>query len=132
MRRRDEPVKFARARGEKPKNDFYTLAISHWTSADRPGQATAADRVGRADNKGARYNGDKTQQIDEGEGPLMIEVIQASLSLETSLEQVQILSIDYEGFVTGSTWLAVKDGVLRFEIGNTRENSSLYYLIQKA
>ena len=132
VRRRDEPVNL-RGLEVKAKNDFYTLAIS--ALDDQPIARSGnllLTAVGRADNKGARYNGDKTQQIDEGEGPLMIEVIQASLSLETSLEQVQILSIDYEGFVTGSTWLAVKDGVLRFEIGNTRENSSIYYLIQKA
>jgi hypothetical protein len=115
----------------KASNDFYTFAIS--SLDDKPISDSSnllITAVGRADNKGARYNGDHTQQIDAGEGPMMIEVIQADIALDTSLESARILAMNYDGFLAGTSVVDIKDGKMQFSIGDCWQNSSMYYLIQ--
>ncbi len=131
MRRREESVELS-GFSITASNDFYTLALS--ALDEQPissSQNMLLTAVGRAENKGARYDAARTYQIDEGSGPLEIEVIKAELTLATSQTEFQLLAIDYEGFASGVQKLRAKDGSLSFSIGLNRDNSSMYYLLQK-
>ncbi len=131
MRRRQEQVELS-GLSVTAVNDFYTLALS--ALDDQPlssSQNMLLTAVGRADNKGARYNAARTSQIDEGPGPIEIEVIKAELVLKTDQAQFQLMAIDYEGFISGTQKLQSKAGKLSFSIGQSRDNSSMYYLLQK-
>jgi hypothetical protein len=111
-------------------NDFATLAVSSLSqdpiAASRNMLLTA---VGRADNKNIRYNDEHTVQLDEGSGPIMVEVIEAEVAITTSRRKLKVWSVNDEGFLTGTTPCTYKDGVLRFRIGG--ELPSMYYLIQE-
>jgi hypothetical protein len=131
MRRRDEAVSITGLE-VVVKNDFYTIAISSLDNLPiEESNNMLMTVVGRVDNKGVKYDADRTSQIEQGEGPAMMEVIQASIKMKTSMERVRVLAVNYEGFLSGSKFVIAEDGNITFDIGEAMEHSSLYYLIQK-
>ena len=83
--------------------------------------------VGRAGNTDMQFNGDKL--VSYGRLPILTEVIDAEIELETSCPDLQVWAINSEGSYSGvvdSTW---ENGVLRFRVGP--HWASQYYLIMQ-
>lgn len=111
------------------KTDFATVAISSLT--DEPIKSSGnllLTAVGRADNTNSKYNEDRTQQLDPGHGPILIEIIEATIEIKTEKKNLRVMSINPQGSITGYMPSEYKDGVFRFTIGE--EFQSMYYLIQ--
>ena len=111
------------------KNDFATVALS--SISDKPIESSdniLLTAVGRADNKGAVYHEGHTKQVDCGTGPVMVEVIGATIRFKTEHKNLRIWSVDNEGFFTGCIPCKYEDGYATFTIGG--EFASIYYLIQ--
>lgn len=111
------------------KTDFATLAIS--TLTDEPIKSSAnmlLTAVGRADNTNSKYNEDHTQQLEVGHGPVQVEIIEATIEIETDKTDLRVMAINPQGFLTGYIPSEYEDGIFRFEIG--KEYQSMYYLIQ--
>ncbi len=109
--------------------DFATVAISSLT--DEPIKNSGnmlLTAVGRADNTNSKYNEDHTQQLDPGHGPILIEIIEATIEIKTEKKNLRVMSINPQGSITGYMPSEYKDGVFRFTIGE--EFQSMYYLIQ--
>jgi len=111
------------------KTDFATVAISSLT--DEPINNSSnmlLTAVGRAENTNFAYNGAHTQVLDVGTGPVLVEVIEATVTIKTGKKNLRVMSINPQGAVTGYMPSEYRDGVFRFEIGS--EFQSMYYLIQ--
>ncbi len=111
------------------KTDFATVAIS--TLTDEPIKSSAnmlLTAVGRADNANSKYNEDHTKQLDVGHGPIQVEIIEATIEIETDKRNLRVMAINPQGFLTGYIPSEYKDGIFSFEIG--KEYQSMYYLIQ--
>lgn len=114
----------------KVKTPFATIAISSLTNEPiNKSSNLLLTAVGRADNTGAKYNPEHTQQIDVGHGPILIEVIEAVIEITTRQANFRVWSVNPEGFFTGTIPTEYKDGVFKFEIG--KMYPSMYYLIQR-
>jgi len=111
------------------KTDFATVAISSLSNDPiRSSGNMLLTAVGRADNTDVKYNQDKTVQIDPGHGPIQVEIIEATIEIETDKKNLRVFSINPQGFITGYIPAEYKDGKFSFKIGN--EYQSMYYLIQ--
>jgi hypothetical protein len=114
------------------KTDFTTVALS--TLTDEPISHSTnmlLTAVGRADNTESRYkvlNNGMMQQLSVGHGPIQVEIIEAAIEIETGIENLRVMAINPQGFITGYIPSEYKNGVFRFEIG--KEFQSMYYLIQ--
>lgn len=111
------------------KTDFATVAISSLT--DEPIQGSTnmlLTAVGRAENTDMKYNADRNQVLDVGHGPIRVEIIEATIEIETDQPDLRVMSINPQGMITGYMPSEYKDGIFRFEIG--QEFQSIYYLIQ--
>jgi len=111
------------------KSDFATVAISSLT--DDPINHSAnmlLTAVGRADNTNSRYNEDHTVQLNVGNGPVQVEVIEAAIEIKTNRTKLKVLAINPRGFTIGEIPSEYVDGTFRFEIG--KNYPSMYYLIQ--
>lgn len=112
------------------ENDFATIALSSLTDDDiEKSQNMLLTAVGRADNKDSVYNEDHTELIKEGTAPIMIDVIEAEISIKTEKEKLRVWSVNFEGYFTGIIPSTYEDGILKFNIG--KEYESMYYLIQE-
>lgn len=112
------------------KTDFATVAISSLT--DEPINNSSnmlLTAVGRAENSNSVYNDDHTQVLDVGHGPILVEVIEATIEIKTNKKNLRVMSINPQGMITGYMPSSYKDGVFQFEIG--KEFQSMYYLIQE-
>jgi len=114
------------------QTDFATLALS--TLTDEPIMRSTnmlLTAVGRADNTNSKYkdlNDGSMQQLEVGNGPIQVEIIEAAIEIETEIKNLRVMAINPQGFITGYIPSEYKDGVFRFEIG--KEFQSMYYLIQ--
>lgn len=111
------------------ENDFATVAISSLT--DEPISESGSmllTAVGRADNSEAVYNDEHTSLLQEGKPPILIDVIEGTVKINTSQQHLKVWSIDNEGFYTGAMPSTYQDGVFSFTIG--KEFPSMYYLIE--
>jgi len=111
------------------KTDFATIAISSLTDdpiKSSPNMLLTA--VGRADNTNAVYNEERNIQFDPGHGPIQVEIIEATIEIETDIPNLRVFSVNPQGFIIGYIPSSYKDGIFRFEIG--KEYQSMYYLIQ--
>ena len=112
------------------KTDFATVAISSLTTEPIKSSANLLlTAVGRADNTNSKYNKDHTKQLDVGEGPIQVEIIEATIEIETDKRTLRVMAINPQGFITGYIPSEYIDGIFRFEIG--KEYQSMYYLIQE-
>ena len=112
------------------QTDFATVAISSLT--DSPVNASGnmlLTAVGRAENTNSRYNPDRTQVLEVGEGPVRVEVIEGTIGIRTNRKNLRVMSINPQGMITGYMPSSYSDGVFRFEIGKAFQ--SMYYLIQE-
>jgi hypothetical protein len=111
------------------KTDFATVAISSLTNdpVNRSGNMLLT-AVGRADNTNCRYNEDHTIQLEAGNGPVRVEVIEAEFEIKTSRMNLKVLAINPQGFITGEIPSEYVNGIFRFETG--KKYPSMYYLIQ--
>ena len=85
--------------------------------------------VGRAENTESEYNSTHTQVLKLGQGPIRVEIIDATIEIKTDKKTLRVMSINPQGSITGYMPSEYKDGVFRFEIG--KEFQSMYYLIQE-
>ena len=111
------------------KNDFGTVALSSLT--DEPLNSSSnilLTTVGRADNTNSKYNEDHTVQLQVGQGPIQVEVIEAKIEIETSRNNLRVMAINPQGFITGYIPSKYENGIFSFEVG--KEYQSMYYLIQ--
>lgn len=114
----------------KSSTDFAVIAISSLSDAATVDSYNLLlTAVGRADNTGAEYNADHTVQFKLGHGPVLIEVIEAAIELETTVSGLQIWAVSPTGFLIGQIPMTCLDGNLQFTIGGNY--ASMYYLIQK-
>jgi hypothetical protein len=112
------------------KTDFATVAISSLTS-DPVNRSLnmLLTAVGRADNTNCRYNEDHTVQLEVGNGPILVEVVEAEFEIKTSKSKLKVLAINPQGFTIGQVPAEYVDGIFKFEIG--KKYPSMYYLIQE-
>lgn len=114
----------------KAENNYATIALSSLTDDDINHSGNILlTAVGKADNANAVYNNSHTVLLQEGTAPVMIEVIEAEISIKTDRRNLKVWSVDNEGFYTGVMPAEYKDGVFKFTIG--KEFESMYYLIQE-
>lgn len=83
--------------------------------------------IGNADNTGAVYNTEETVLEKEGREPILIDVIEAKISIKTEKKNLIVYSVDPEGFFTGALDSTCENGIFSFSIGEKYE--SMYYLI---
>jgi hypothetical protein len=114
------------------KTDFATVAISSLTGdpIDRS-ESLLLSAVGRCDNSGAKYDDEHKRQYDYGHPPVLIEPIEAEISLTTSRAGLKVWLISDKGEAVIRQPATYEDGVLSFAIGpQPRYNpSTMYYLI---
>jgi len=111
------------------KTDFATVAISSLT--DEPINRSSnmlLTAVGRADNTNSRYNKEHTKQLAVGEGPIEVEIIEASIEIQTDKRNLRVMAVNPQGLITGFIPSDYNNGIFRFKIG--QEYQSMYYLIQ--
>jgi hypothetical protein len=115
------------------KTDYAVIAISSLTDdalEDSPSILLTA--VGRSENSGAVYNEARTQMLDAGHHPMLIEVIEAKVRMKTNRPQLNVLVITEHGELARRIPAKIEDGYLSFEIGPQPEwiPSTMYYLIR--
>jgi hypothetical protein len=112
------------------RTDFAVIALSSLTDAplDRSDNILLT-AVGRADNTGATYNSNRTLQYSKGHGPILAEVIEVEIELDTTVTGLKISGINSEGMICGPVAEKLENGKLSFSLGG--DFPTLYYLIQK-
>lgn len=111
------------------KTDFATVAISTLTDTPIKGSKNMLlTAVGRADNTNSRYNKDHTEQLEVGHGPIQVEIIEATIEIETDHTDLRVIAINPQGLIIGYIPSEFENGIFRFVIG--KEYQSMYYLIQ--
>ncbi len=112
------------------QTDFAVIALSSLTDEplDRSDNILVT-AVGRADNTGAAYNDSHTLQYDRGRGPILAEVIEAEIELETRVAGLKVAAVNPDGMLIGPAPETSEPGKLRFALGG--QFPSIYYLIQK-
>jgi len=113
----------------KAKTDFATIAVSSLTNDplySSPNILLTA--AGRADNSGSSYNEDHTVQLERGQGPVMIEVVEAEIKIKTCHRNLKVWAVSDKGAFIGEIPSKYENEVFRFETGGGY--ASMYYLIQ--
>jgi hypothetical protein len=111
----------------KAATDFAVIAVSSLT--DEPIERSdnlLLTAVGRARNTDARFDGE--QMLDYGRPPILIEVIEAEISIQTAQSTLRVWAVNAEGYFLGVVPSRYEGGALRFKLGETMP--SMYYLIQ--
>jgi hypothetical protein len=111
----------------KAQTDFSVIAVSSLT--DEPihkSDNMLLTAVGRARNTDAKFEGE--QMLDYGKPPILIEVIEAEIAIQTERTTLKVLAVNAEGMFVGAVKSRYEDGALRFKLGETMP--SMYYLIQ--
>ncbi len=127
VNRRDKlPVWDLKGLSIRSFTDFATVSISSLTEAPiSDSDNMLLTTVGRARNHGAQFDGDK--MLDTGTGPIEVEKIVADIELETSVPNLEVWSVDSDGYYSGRIDSVYEDGKLKFTVGN--EFACMYYLI---
>ncbi len=109
------------------KTDFAVIALSSLTDKPLIGSDNILlTTVGRAKNTDAKFDGE--QMLDYGKPPILIEVIEAKITLKTVQSDLKVWAVNAEGFFIGRIPSEYKDGKLMFKLGDMYP--SMYYLIQ--
>ncbi|MBO4873191.1 MAG: hypothetical protein J5496_07230 [Lachnospiraceae bacterium] len=109
-------------------NDLAVIALSSLN--DKPlceSDNILLTTVGRAGNTDMQFNGDKL--VSYGRLPILTEVIDAEIELETSCPDLQVWAINSEGSYAGVVKSVWENGVLKFHVGP--HWPSQYYLIMQ-
>ena len=108
--------------------DIATIALSSLTKDTiENSDNLLLSAVGRASNRGQRFDGGKL--LDIGTGPIEAEVIDAVISFRTNRKDLRVWSVNSEGFYVGRVDAQYEDGWLTFHIGP--HYPGLYYLIME-
>ena len=108
--------------------DFAVLAMSSLTEEEIcKSDNILLTAVGRARNTDAKFEGDL--MLDYGKPPVLIEVIEAEIEIETDVTGLKVWAISAEGYYIGKVPTVYEEGKVRFTIGG--EARSMYYLIVK-
>ena len=124
------------------RNQYATIAVSSLNNDLDIGKTdsmllTAVGVVENTDMKMSlapesvqKYNGyaPYMQMDDFGKAPIICEVIEADISIQTDRTDLYVDAINAEGYSVGRVPVTFEDGYMRFTIGKT--NPSIYYLIQ--
>ena len=113
----------------KSDTDFAVIAMSSLSDS----AIIEADNIlltvaGRSKNEGMKFNNSHTELLELGKLPVLIEVIEAEISLRTNRQDLKVWAVSAEGFYIGAVPARYSDGVLSFRLGE--EYPSMYYLIQ--
>lgn len=112
------------------KTDFATIAISTLTNEPITSSTNMLlTAVGRAENTNMKYNDERTQILDVGHGPVLVEIIEAVIEIQTNKKNLRVISVNPQGLTTGYIPSSYENGIFKFEIG--KEFQSMYYLIQE-
>lgn len=110
------------------KTDFATIALSSLNDNDIcTSDNILLTAVGRAQNTDCKFEGDL--MLDIGKPPVIIEVIEADIEIETNVEGLVVWAISAEGYYIGTVPTIREDNKLKFTIGT--QSQSMYYLIVK-
>jgi len=108
--------------------DFATIAISSLTDdAITVSNNMLLTAVGRAQNTDAKFEGEL--MLDYGKPPVLIESIEADITIETEVTNLVVWAVSPEGFYIGKLPQTYENGKLTFTIG--KESRSMYYIITK-
>lgn len=112
------------------KTDFAVIALSSLSDAplDRSDNILLT-AVGRADNTDATYNDARSRQYSKGRGPILAEVVEVDIALDTAVAGLKISAISTAGMICGPVQETLANGTLSFTLGG--DFPSIYYLIQK-
>lgn len=106
--------------------DFAVIAMSSLTDEDICASSnTLLTAVGRAKNTDSKFEGEL--MLDIGKPPVLIEVIEADIEIDTEVKGLKVWAISAEGFYIGRVPTVYESGKLKFTIG--KESQSMYYLI---
>ena len=110
------------------RTDFAVIAMSSLTDeALDTTDNILLTAVGRAKNTGSRFEGEL--MLDIGKPPVLIEVIEAEIAIDTVHPGMVVWAISAEGYYIGTVPSVYEDGKLKFTIG--KQSQSMYYLIVK-
>jgi len=108
--------------------DFATIAISSLTDdAITVSNNMLLTAVGRAQNTDAKFEGEL--MLDYGKPPVLIESIEADITIETDVTNLVVWAVSPEGFYIGKLPQTYENGKLSFTLG--KESRSMYYIITK-
>ena len=108
--------------------DFAVIAMSSLTDADIcHSDNILLTAVGRAINTDSKFEGEL--MLDIGKPPVLIESIEAEITIETPVEGMVAWAISAEGYYIGRVPTTYEDGKLTLNIGGM--SRSMYYLIVK-
>ena len=112
------------------RTDFAVVALSSLTDAPiRSSDNILLTTIGRARNTDPVFDGEKLLEV--GKAPILAEVIQADIHLETEHGQkMKVWGVNAEGFYSGAVPTTYENGILSFTVGD-EENPACYYLIVK-
>jgi hypothetical protein len=115
------------------RTDFAVIALSS-LSDDPTGSSRSLllSAIGRCDNTGARYDAERGVQLDRGQAPVLIEVIEARIALKTSHNDLKVWLISDRSEAVTPLKVTYANGELIFDIGPQPDYSpsSMYYLIR--
>lgn len=108
--------------------DFAVIAMSSLTEEDICTSSNILlTAVGRAKNTDSKFEGEL--MLDIGKPPVLIEVIEADIEIDTDVKGLKVWAVSAEGFYIGTVPTVHENGKLKFTIG--KESQSMYYLIVK-
>jgi len=108
--------------------DFAVIAMSSLTNDDIcRSDNILLTAVGRAKNTDSKFEGEL--MLDIGKPPVLIESIEAEITIETPVEGLVVWAISAEGYYIGRVPTTYEDGKLTLNIGSM--SRSMYYLIVK-
>lgn len=111
------------------KTPFATIAISSLTNESiKESSKILLTAVGRAENTGFKYNIFHTKMLDRGNGPILIEPIEAQIELKNNVPNLSIFAIGPNGNKIKQIQSEKVDSYLRFNIG--KDAKTIYYLIE--
>ena len=112
----------------KCETDFAVIAMSSLTDEDIcHSDNILLTTVGRAENTDFKFENELL--LDIGKPPVLIEPIEAEISIETDVEGLKVWAVNTEGFYIGTVSTAYEKGKLTFTVG--QQSQSMYYLIVK-
>lgn len=108
--------------------DFAVIALSSLTEDDIcHSDNILLTTVGRAKNTDSRFNGDL--MLDIGKPPVLIESIEATISINTTVSGLRVWAISAEGYYIGTVPATYENDKFTFTVG--QKSQSMYYLIVK-
>ena len=110
------------------KTDFAVIAMSSLSKEDIcHSDNILLTAVGRAINTDSKFEGEL--MLDIGKPPVLIETIEAEITIDTPVEGLVAWAISAEGYYIGTIPTTYENGKLTLQIGDI--SRSMYYLIVK-